>query len=142
MGAHRGGHGGGVLATGFVLVGNDDDGRAREGGAVCVAPFAGPACVAGGDGPGGAQGFHVLLAFDHVDGVPGGDGGQDFWQPVEHAAGILELPDPLAVHLATLAEVLGRVAHDLVQLLAGFVDIVILGHDLRPRRSLGGERLA
>src|SRR5665647_281332 len=130
---------GGVFASRFVLVGDNDDVRTSKVGAMLVPPLAGAARVAGGDATGRCDRKRVLLALGDVDCRARGDAGDQFGEAEERARSALEVPDPAATAVgAPLTETLRLVAQHLVGKLTGLVDVVVGRDDGRPAATASG----
>jgi hypothetical protein len=126
-----------VLPARIVVVAQDHDvldARRNHLPTVFVTPFTSAGGIAGcwqADRP---QPIRVLLALDDVD-----DGlTLQLVQPVADALDAIHLPNAIG---ATLAEILRLESHDVVEVPAAFVVVVILGDDLRLGGGLLGEQV-
>src|SRR5262249_39270948 len=104
-----------VVASRFVVVGEDDDVPAAKDLVVFRSPLSRSAGVRGRDQADRSEGLDVGLALDHADGDRG-IGGEQLGQTVEDAGNAIEVVDEAAFAVgASLRKALRLVPHDLEQ---------------------------
>ena len=129
-----------MLRAGLVVVRQYGYLRPVQPPGILLKPLLRPAGIAGRAQAKGVEPVCVLFALHNPYRFVSGYGSQYFGEPVQLPLQSLYAPRPPACAVGTaLSEVLGLKTHHLVDQVAAFIEVVVLGDDLRGHFVVLGE---